>query len=366
MEIDFQKFKTDLSTEQVIEVVESLGGDINMSLSTSQELIFSSILYHIGDADRHKFKMYYYIDSCSFHDYKLGESFDIYELVMRVKEEYDGVDYNARNAVFYIANTLGIAIEGKNNLKESKTYNYLGDIGKYTKKNRKKIEKVVFDNKELDIYNNWYHQKWIDDGISVGTMEKYNIKYCDWNNSIVIPCYDEDFELIGARERTIDDDADWRYMPLTKLDKTYKFETGNYLYGLNNTQDAIRKTKKAILCEAEKSSMQGDTMFGKNNIIVGLFGSSFHMEQLKKLLALGINEIIIAFDYDYEEVGEGKKWEVFLKKVYRVADMCAPYVDVVSAMVLYGEHELKCSPTDLGKQKFLDLFKNRETIYERK
>lgn len=365
MKIDFQKFKTDLSTEQVIEIVESLGGQVDMRQSNREYLIFSSILYHIGDADRHKYKMYYYIDSCSFHDYKLGESFDIYELIIRVKEEYDGVDYNVRNSAFYIAQTLGIALSGKNEVANSNSYNYLADIGRYTKKKEKKVLKTL-NSKILDLFEKAYHVNWINDGISIETMKKYNIRFSQWRNSIIIPCYDELFNLIGIRERNVDKTKDWRYMPLTLLDGTEcKFQTGQALFGLNINADAIEKVHRVIIFEAEKSVMQCDTMFGNNNISVAIFGSSFQKEQLDKLLSLGVSEIVIALDFDYEKIGD-EKWDKFVKKVDRIKSICEPYVDKISVLVEYEPHPSKCSPSDLGKEKFLKLFRNREYVFERK
>lgn len=366
MNIDFQKFKTNLTTEQVIEIVESLGGKIDMRLSNSEALIFSSILYHIGDADRHKYKMYYYIDSYSFHDYKLGESFDVYELIIRQKELYDGVEYNVRNSAFYISKILGIAVSGKNEIANSSSYNYLSDIGKYAKKKKKyNTDLQVFDPNVLEMFEETYHMSWINDGISIQTMQKYNIRFCQWRNVIIIPCYDEYFNLVGIRMRNIDDRKDWKYMPLTLLNGTeYRFNTGQTLYGLNINSDAIEKTRKVILFEAEKSVMQLDTMFGLNNISVALYGSSFQKEQLAKLLALGVTEIIIAVDFDYEKIGD-KLWDKFLNKIERIKDVCSPYVDKISVLVEYEKHPEKASPSDMGKQHFLKLFKNRETVYER-
>jgi hypothetical protein len=197
-------------------------------------------------------------------------------------------------------------------------------------------------------------------------MKKYNIRFSQWRNSIIIPCYDELFNLIGIRARNVDKTKDWRYMPLTLLDGTEcKFQTGQALFGLNINADAIEKVHRVIIFEAEKSVMQCDTMFGNNNISVAIFGSAFQKEQLDKLLSLGVSEIVIALDFDYEKIGD-EMWDKFVKKVDRIKSICEPYVDKISVLVEYEPHPLKCSPSDLGKEKFLKLFRNREYVFERK
>ena len=107
MNIDFQQLKQSLTEEQIITIVEDLGGYYKENSMTAQYMIFSSLLYNIGDSENHSYKMYYYYETYMFHDYKLGESFDIFELVIRAKE-LDDEKYNAYQAAKYICNTLGI------------------------------------------------------------------------------------------------------------------------------------------------------------------------------------------------------------------------------------------------------------------
>ena len=54
---------------------------------------------------------------------------------------------------------------------------------------------------------------------------------------------------------------------------------------------------------------------------------------------------------------------MFEKKVYKIGDMIRPYVNKVTALVEYGEHPFKCSPSDMGKKKLFELIKNREELY---
>ena len=73
------------------------------------------------------------------------------------------------------------------------------------------------------------------------------------------------------------------------------------------------------------------------------------------LLKLGINEAIICVDFDYDTIGNNKEWDLFQKKVYKIADLLLPYVDKVTALVEYRTHPLKSSPSDLGKKELFSI-----------
>ena len=77
----FKEIKNKITDTQIILIIKALGGDCDENLSTNDYLIFSSLLYHGLNANNHSYKMYYYRETKTFHDYKLGESFDIYDLI---------------------------------------------------------------------------------------------------------------------------------------------------------------------------------------------------------------------------------------------------------------------------------------------
>ena len=306
MNIDFQQLKQSLTEEQIITIVEDLGGYYKENSMTAQYMIFSSFLYNIGDSENHSYKMYYYYETHMFHDYKLGESFDIFELVIRAKE-LDDEKYNAYQAAKYICNTLGIEVYEIDDIQQS--YNYMKDIGSYLNigKEQPKAELKIYPKEILEQFPRVYHQSWIDDGISIETMKKYNIHYYAEENEIIIPCYDMDGNLIGIRMRNVDPNINVKYMPFSLMNgRTFKFPTSRVLYGLNHTADNIQRLKKVMIFESEKSVLQCETILKDNNIAVGLYGSSFHEEQRDILLKLGINEAIICVDFDYDTIGNNK------------------------------------------------------------
>lgn len=365
IKLTFEDVKNQITTEQVIDIVEELGGIYDEAHSTSKYLLFSSFLYNIGDSENHKFKLYYYLDNNTFHDYKLGISADIFELVVMAKEEIEGIVFTSYDALEWVAEKCGL-IKRFNKVDDSppQLYNFNKDLKQYLRKknNDDNSDLTIYDESILNQYTNQYHQSWIDDNISIESMKKYNIKYDYFNNRIVIPCYNENNQFVGARCRNVNPEKDWKYMPLTLMNgKVYNFPTGKVLYGLNHTKEAIQRFQKAILLESEKGVLQAETYLGKNNIAVGLFGSALTDYKLHTLLKLGINEIIIGIDYDYEKVGEGKDWELYCKKIVKMINMIKPYCRATT-MIEYDKHPLKSSPTDLGYDEFHKLYNTRKEL----
>lgn len=358
MQIDFKQIRESLSVSQVIEVVESLGGELRRT--TDEYLLFTSILYHPDDANMHKPKMYYYFSTYTFMDYKVGACFDIFELVKR-RQAHFGQMYNMGNSAVYIGKLLGFSV-GDNTLEYKDTYNYMSDLRSYIRHHNAKKHQT-YDLSVLNQFEVAYHQDWLDDGITIESMEKYNIRFYN-PNQIVIPCQDIYGDIIGIRSRNLDPTIDWKYMPLQLLNgKMFNFDVGEHLYGLNYNRKAIERYKKVIIFEAEKSVLQCDGFFGEKNIAVAKFGSAFKKTQRDLLLNLGVEEVIIANDFDYVKVDpDAQDWIKFNNKAVAIAEMFNGLVSKITCLVEYEDHKLKASPSDLGFNRFMELYKNREEI----
>jgi hypothetical protein len=352
-EYDIKELKRQLSNDDIVKLVEYLGGKLYERNDTY--LRFDSICYH-RDCTGHKGKMYYYGEY--FVDYKLGESFDVFEMVKKRYEllgksvtfvECVGIVGDVCNLKFKIKNTYG--------------YDYLKDLGGYLR-GHNTVDKTLntYNESILNNFENVYHMSWIDDGITVESMHKYGIKYYSWENQIVIPCHDIGGNLIGIRVRNVDESKNWKYRPLIMFDGTeFNFPTRKALYGLNLNKYAIEKYGKAILFESEKSVLQCDGWWGEKNIAVGMFGSAMTKEKRDLLLSTGLNELVIAIDFDYETV-DSEEFKKFKEKIKNIAEFFEGFCKV-SYLVEYGEHPLKCSPSDRGEEKFMELYRKRE-IYE--
>ena len=192
-------------------------------------------------------------------------------------------------------------------------------------------------------------------------MDHRGIAYDPKNQGIVIPHYDINNQLVGIRERTLikEEENFGKYRPAILNGVMYNHPLGFNLYNLNNSKNNIKIIKKVIVYEGEKSSLLYASFFGEeNDISVAVCGSSLITYQVKLLLSLGVEEIIIAFDKQFKEIGD-KEWERWTKKLYDIHTKYSAYVQI---SYLFDKKDLldyKDSPVDKGKETFLKLFKNR-------
>ena len=237
----FKEVKNRITDKQMITIIKALGGDCDESLSTDNYLIFSSLLYHGLSANEHSYKMYYYRGTKTFHDYKLGESFDIYTLICKFK------NYNMPQAKDFICSHCGI--DG-NERKLKNTYLWSDDFVSFETKQEEKNK--VYDKGILNIFQQLYHISWIKDNITVESMKKFGI--CYTYKKIIIPVFDINNNLIGIRYRTLEENANFKYKPYIDAEGImYTFKTRNTFYGLKENHNNIKKYKECILFESEKS-----------------------------------------------------------------------------------------------------------------
>ena len=115
--------------------------------------------------------------------------------------------------------------------------------------------------------------------------------------------------------------------------------------------------------EAEKSVMQYGTMFGKdNNIAVACCGSNLIAYQVKLLMSLGVDEIIVALDRQFQEPGDAD----CQKLIHNLENIQKKYGNFVKISYIFDKNMLtpyKASPSDCGKEIFMKLFKERVLLY---
>lgn len=112
----------------------------------------------------------------------------------------------------------------------------------------------------------------------------------------------------------------------------------------------------------EKSCLKYASYFGENNdISVACCGSNLISYQIKLLLSLGVQEIIIALDKQFQKIGdlEWKKWTAKLKTFY---NKYGHYVNISYMFDTSNLLQYKDSPIDQGKDIFLQLFTERIRI----
>jgi hypothetical protein len=370
--MDAYLLKQKLTDKDISNIITKLGGELKSD--SESEMIFTSITYRL-DANSHKAKLYYYKETKSFVEYHLGmDTFDIYELI-KERKRILGEKYNFVDCMKFICKVIGIEYDSSITLVNSSNSFIDSNLKRFTKTNIKR-DNVVYDESVLKKFENWYHRDWINDNISIETMKKYNIKYYPFGSQIIIPCYNEQNQLIGIRARNMNPNSSAKYIPYKDLDYKngdmgwYKFNVGSTFYGLNHTAKNIRRLKKVIICESEKAVLQGDTYFGDDNIVVGMFGSAMTKQKRDLILELGVNEVIIAIDFDYiaesysdkEAYEEDTDWELYEKKIYKIADMFKGWCKVSAIVDYQPEHKKDCV-MDYGKEKMIKLYNERLEIY---
>ncbi len=139
----------------------------------------------------------------------------------------------------------------------------------------------------------------------------------------------------------------------------YNHPLGFNLYNLNNSKDNIKIMKKAIIFEGEKSPLLYASYFGMDNdISVACCGSSLITYQVKLLMSLGVEEIIIAFDKQFRTVGDDE-WRRWKNKLIGIHDKYGSYVQISFLFDKNSYLNYKDSPIDQGPEIFMKLFKER-------
>ena len=120
-----------------------------------------------------------------------------------------------------------------------------------------------------------------------------------------------------------------------------------------------KKIKKAIVFEGEKSTLKYQSYFGiENDISVACCGSSISAYQIQLLLDYNVKEVIIAFDRQFQEIGDDE-FKHLTNNLTKINDKYKNYVDI---SIMFDKKMItgyKDSPIDDGPDIFLKLWKER-------
>ena len=372
-----EKIKNDLTIEQIYELLAELGGEPDIR----GNYIVSRTICH-NPAGQGSFKLYYYDNTKLFKCFtECNDTFDVFQLILKVKQiaksqisyySKSGIEttrpWDLPDALQYILLFFGIEAENQNffekgiELQDWKIFNKL-EAKKHQKSNKQIVSLTIFQDDFLKNFPKPKIKPWLDEGITQEIMDIHNICYDPINQGIVIPHYDINNNLIGIRERTLikEEEAYGKYKPAVIQKKMYNHPLSFNLYNINISKDNIKIIKKAIVFEGEKSCLKYGSYFGiDNDITVAACGSSLINYQVEILLSLGVNEIIIGFDRQYEEITDNtaNNW------IKKLTEINKKYGNKVQISYLWDNpknHLLnyKDSPIDQGPQVFIELFKSR-------
>lgn len=347
--MDARKVSNMLSERDIWTLLE----DLDARPRDMGNVIENETICHHGDSH----KLYYYKDSGNFHCYTGCGSMSVFDLVMKSLDMEFGASFS------YIARKFNIS--NASHFEDGFAFTKVENPGEKLRQKLKKTDMPTIETLSeslLDDYYDLFHQSWLDDGIGTQSMRRHNIKFNILNNQIVIPHRNSDNKLIGIRGRNLDITAvteGKKYMPILNGNKLLKHPTGANLYGLSQNRASIELHKKCILFESEKSVLQLDTMLPDFSIGLCISGGSLTMHQLELLKELDIDEVVIAMDKEYDEIGTDE--EVFhaqrIRKVFQ--KKLAPFFRVSVLWDMKNLLNKKDSPSDRGLEVFQELYTNR-------
>lgn len=360
-----------ITKEDVIKILYDLGST-NFRTDSNGDLIFQSVCHNSNS-----YKLYYYHEPTDeehkgriFHCYsKCGESFQIFELVIRVNR-IRGKSLTFYQSISYVANMIGYIDTGVPSIATSQAPISDWDwIDLINKKNDKEIPILPEYNEHiLETFCYYPHKEFLEDGINMETLSEFEIGYFGRDNAITIPHRDIDRRLIGIRQRHLDplDIENYgKYCPVMIEDKILRHKLGSNLYGIHINKNTIQRCKKVLIVESEKSVMQNHSMFQEDDYSLATCGSSIsEIQRIILLRNLGIQEIILGYDKEFTDP-ESFEADLYRNKLLR---RLAPFLNYCKVSLLWDKNgylNYKDSPTDKGKDTLLALLDEKITITQK-
>ena len=360
MFLNKDEIKNTLTPEQIFKMLEDFGGDPEMK----NDCIISRTICHNPPHEGSK-KLYYFFNTRLFICFTSCGTFDIFDLIIKIKKQ-KGEDWSLYNAVTFVVNYFSGFIKNLHTEKEDsqdwKTIERWESINSNITPTTVTLDEI--DGSFLKNLPQPRILDWEKEGIKYEILKRNNIHYDGAIDGIIIPHYDVNNRLVGIRERALaEKDIEYgKYRPLKYNGVLYNHPLGYNLYNLNHSKEIIKKMKIAIIFESEKATMTYATLFGEeNDISVAVCGSNISMYQIRLLQNFDVKELVIAFDRQYQKIGD-KEWEQWVKKLTSFNDKYGHYLQISYVFDTKDLLNYKDSPIEKGKDTFLKLFKERVYI----
>jgi hypothetical protein len=360
-----------ISIEDIVKILTDMGSK-KPKKDEAGNLYFSTIC-HGGNTH----KLHFFIDSKFFMCYTNCGSMSLYDVLMNInnwtfKETFNYLAHYKNINVFQ--RKIGVH---KSNYQIEEELNFLDKHLYIPTKN--KIQLPIYNNKILNIFDDYYPDSWLEEGIEEDILKYFNVKFYFNQMKAVIPHYDIKGNLVGIKSRNFlqsEVNMGKKYIPITIQKLTYKYPVGFNLYGLFQNQKTINKEKTSIIFESEKSVYKYGSYYGQeNNIAVAVQGMNISLYQRDLLLDAGVENIIIAFDKQYKteyindkykDTAEYKEYIMYLKKILKVVSLFINYCNVYVILCWDDLIKYKDSPIDRGKEIFETLYQERYLIEDLK
>lgn len=343
-----------LSRAQIVAILQDLGAtDI---VEQENQLILPTICHNPLEHEK-SHKLYYYYDSKLFSCYtECGHSFNLYELVRKVYaiNDHEIGFYEAFN---YVMNFF----DGAKQIIQAP----VEPIGNRYARKLSVVDLPEYNKNVLSIFRKDPATEWLNEGISKEAMARFNILFSMPKLKIIIPHYDLKGRLVGIRGRALEEyevENFGKYMPVKVENTFYTHHLSRNLYGIEVAKKAIKRTRRAVLFEGEKSVLKMWDYYGDDSVAVAVCGSNIHKVQIDLLVKkLGVFDITIAFDKEYQHL-RTEESEAYKAKLIA---MCQKYSNYANFSFLYdmeGLLEEKDSPVDKGKEIYERLYDMRVKV----
>lgn len=353
------ELKEQLEVENIYDLIIELGGEPEY---VDSGLICQTICHNLpGEGSR---KLYFYSNSHLFKCFThCDETFDIFELIIKCMKIQKNLNWELYDAMYFVASFFGI--EGTAPSEEKAELINWEIFKRHEIEPFKSVQEVKLNSYSPLILTRFSYPRilsWEAEGISAEVCRKSLIGYYAGGEQITIPHFDEYNRLVGIRGRYLaSDEADrfGKYRPLFVNNQLYNHPLSMNLYNLNKSKENIRKAKTAIIFESEKACMLYKTYYGENNdISVACCGSSISSYQMYLLKKLGVREIIVAFDRQFQTVSD----EEFKRLKKKLIGINKKYGTDVLITAIFDKKMItpyKAAPIDCGKEIFEKLLSER-------
>lgn len=350
--------KDQLEVEQVFDLCEELGAEPRY---VDTGLICATICHNPPGEGSHK--LYYYEGSRLFNCFSHCGSFDIFELVIKAMKIQKNLDWELYDAMVYIANYFGLG-ESERPSEEDNSEKWVV-FKRHDFSLPELRQPVLLKEYNPIVLTRFTYPRildWEREGIKPQISRNSLIGYYAGSEQITIPHFDINNRLIGIRGRCLSAEEGERfgkYKPLKINNEWYTHPLSMNLYNLNKSKNNIQNRKAAILFESEKATLQFRSFYGpENDISVACCGSSISSYQVELLEQLGVQEIVVAFDRQFQEIGDDE----FIRLKRKLISINKKYGNRIKVSVIFDKNMItpyKASPTDKGREIFEKLLSER-------
>lgn len=295
-------------------------------------------------------------------------SMDIIGLVQRrLSVQKSETPATFMSAVKFILEVTGGSLDSVRRISNKNICNWQDGLEKFVRFRQTGTELKLYNRSIVSQlqHDHIYPQEWIDEGISLETMHKYQIGYYARTQATTIPCFTKDGELCGIRVRNWNPElveSGNKYMPLVLLNnQMFNFPTNAVFYGINYVWPEIERTGVVTLVEGEKSVMKADTWFGEKSNVLALYGSQIGVQRRNQLIQLGVKEVNLALDSDFHSIGDDE-YKKFEAKIIQLGKLFKGYANVNVIYNNLGLDGYKYSPFDFDRETYERLYEAREEL----